>query len=73
MASNKISFFVVLCLCVLSNAEFGEAQSHTGRPCPDPHGADKKRDCDIYCIQIGFLGGYCQGYTGHYMCECYVG
>ncbi|CAA0326555.1 unnamed protein product [Arabidopsis thaliana] len=73
MASNKVSFFLVLCLCVLSTAEFGEAQILTGIKCPDPNGHDKEDKCDIYCHNQNYIGGSCQGYKNHYMCECYVG
>ncbi|KAL9861658.1 putative defensin-like protein 33 [Arabidopsis thaliana] len=44
-----------------------------GRKCEDPNGVDQKAKCYIYCNEQGFLGGSCQGYTNHYMCECYVG
>ncbi|XP_020890185.1 putative defensin-like protein 33 isoform X2 [Arabidopsis lyrata subsp. lyrata] len=70
MASNKVSFFLILFLCVLSTAE---AQNPTGRKCEDPNGVDKKAECYIYCNEQGFLGGSCQGYKNHYLCECYVG
>ncbi|XP_020865912.1 defensin-like protein 35 [Arabidopsis lyrata subsp. lyrata] len=75
MTSNKISFFLVLCLCVLLTAEFGEAKSMnpTGRRCPDPNGVDKKSVCYSYCKTQGFMGGSCQGHTGNYMCKCYEG
>ncbi|KAG7651169.1 hypothetical protein ISN45_At01g060540 [Arabidopsis thaliana x Arabidopsis arenosa] len=72
-ASNKVSFIFILFLCVLSTAEFGEAQNPRGRKCEDPNGVDQKAKCYIYCNEQGFLGGSCQGYTNHYMCECYVG
>ncbi|CAH8327034.1 unnamed protein product [Eruca vesicaria subsp. sativa] len=58
MASNKFAFFLLLCLCVLSTAEFGEAQNPTGRKCPDPNGVDRKAECYSYCRDQGFLGGY---------------
>ncbi|XP_018469900.2 defensin-like protein 34 [Raphanus sativus] len=73
MASNQFVFFLVLCLCVLSTAEFGEAQIQTGKICTDPNGKDIKSECFGYCTDIGFLGGSCQGYKNHYMCKCYVG
>ncbi|EOA33323.1 hypothetical protein CARUB_v10021969mg [Capsella rubella] len=76
MASNKNSFILVLCLCVLLTSELGgEAKSMnpTGRKCPDPNGVDRKSECAIYCTTQGFMGGSCQGYKGHYMCECYEG
>ncbi|CAH2066438.1 unnamed protein product [Thlaspi arvense] len=73
MASNKVAFFLILCLCVLSTAEFGEAQIPTGIKCQDPNGKDIKSECLIYCTDVGYLGGNCQGYKNHYMCECYEG
>ncbi|KAG7589558.1 hypothetical protein ISN44_As07g018220 [Arabidopsis suecica] len=71
MASNKVAFFFILCLCVLSTAEFGEAQFVTGIKCKD--GLDSNGVCISYCRGNGFLGGSCQGHTNHYMCEYYEG
>ncbi|CAH2066444.1 unnamed protein product [Thlaspi arvense] len=72
MAANKVAFLLVLCLCVLSTAEFGVAQIQTGRKCRDPDGVDKNGDCQGYCRhRMGFLGGSCIGYRNHFMCECY--
>ncbi|XP_018469828.1 defensin-like protein 34 [Raphanus sativus] len=73
MAFNKFSLFLILCLCVLSTAEFGEAQIPTGKKCSDPNGFDDKAKCQGYCRDQGYLGGGCQGYKNHYMCECYEG
>ncbi|KAF8086230.1 hypothetical protein N665_0631s0005 [Sinapis alba] len=74
MATNKISFFLVLCLCVLLSAGSGEAALNpTGRKCPDPNGVDIKAECYSYCKTQGFMGGSCQGHKNNYMCKCYEG
>ncbi|CAH2048304.1 unnamed protein product [Thlaspi arvense] len=72
MASNKISFLFVLCLCVLLSSGIGNANP-TGKRCPDPNGKDIKSECSVYCKTQGFMGGSCQGHKGNYMCKCYEG
>ncbi|XP_018463764.1 defensin-like protein 34 [Raphanus sativus] len=71
MASNKFAFFLVLCLCVLSTAEFGKAKLSFGKECPDPDGKDINMECFNYCVALGFLGGSCHGYKHHFICDCY--
>ncbi|XP_024005393.1 defensin-like protein 35 isoform X2 [Eutrema salsugineum] len=70
MASKKITFVLVLCLCILLSSA---ALNPTGKRCPDPNGKDIKSECSIYCSQQGFMGGSCQGHKGNYMCKCYEG
>ncbi|KAG7589561.1 hypothetical protein ISN44_As07g018250 [Arabidopsis suecica] len=73
MASNKVSFFLVLCLCILSAGECIESPIFTGNKCSDPTGLDKDGKCLDYCHAQGYPGGSCQGFTDHYMCVCKVG
>ncbi|KAL0693941.1 hypothetical protein Bca4012_061121 [Brassica carinata] len=74
MATNKICFLLVLCLCILLSSGSGDAALNpTGRKCPDPNGVDKKAACYSYCKTQGFTGGSCQGHKGNYMCKCYEG
>ncbi|KFK44749.1 hypothetical protein AALP_AA1G298000 [Arabis alpina] len=74
MADKKISFVLVLCLCVLLSSGFGKAALNpTGVKCPDPNGKDIKAQCGIHCKNQGFMGGSCHGSKGKYMCMCYEG
>lgn len=45
----------------------------TGFKCTDPYGMDKDGKCVNFCHGQGYPNGSCQGYTNHFMCECYVG
>ncbi|CAA0326603.1 unnamed protein product [Arabidopsis thaliana] len=47
MASNKVSFFLVLCLCILLAGECIESPIFTGNKCSDPTGMDKDGKCTV--------------------------
>ncbi|CAL9240074.1 unnamed protein product [Arabidopsis halleri] len=71
MASNKVAFFLVLCLCVLSIAECGRQppiSRENNYKCPDPNDVDREESCFDYCRSEGYSGGSCEGH----MCKCYV-